>query len=584
MTRKRWTASLQGPWGAGVLHTVSPLGLLSIPLAFSQNRLLDPDEFSDAARVRGVTLRVEQLIELHRRRILVPFFQVLSRPHRAPRRTRVPNAADASRLAGSHMAAVVRASRECRLIDPAGRRFNPWHPNQWRHRLEPPRVFYSPHQLLGVKVYERACREMSVSHASSDILSYSLGRLQPEAIRDLDGGRQLAILLSGLDIRYWPTIFGTVHWPDDWYASISSFDVRKRLARFRTSAKRVAEAAECLLARAALIDQLGNWHDVVGLAHPETWRTLKRTARLAMDYRVAAEVLLRALDDLGRTDLSTPPPRIPRRGPMILDQRLPKARDALEGELMKRGLSPFPSLLLVLEGPTEMLLMPKVIEELLGRPAPSSLIECVPLNTIDQSLDMFVRHSVALRIGESRGDYVMLDRPATKILVAVDPERDYESARKVEQQRRKFVTWVHSSLPSEVRSRVTATDLDSLVTVRTWGSTCWEFANFTDTDLARAIARRWVLPPGVTWRTIRNRVAALRRRYKTPDIEVVATCWHVRVKKVPLAHELEDALMTRVQQRRERGTLHRLPAARIADEAIRLALSTHRRTVALPLR
>ena len=28
-----------------------------------------------------------------------------------------------------------------------------------------------------------------------------------------------------------------------------------------------------------------------------------------MDYRIAAEILLRALDDLGRTDLSTRPPR-----------------------------------------------------------------------------------------------------------------------------------------------------------------------------------------------------------------------------------------------------------------------------------
>ena len=61
--------------------------------------------------------------------------------------------------------------------------------------------------------------------------------------------------------------------------------------------------ANSLLTHAHGIDTLGDWYDLVKQANPETWDELKGDTLAAMDCRVAAEVLLRALDDLGRRDL-----------------------------------------------------------------------------------------------------------------------------------------------------------------------------------------------------------------------------------------------------------------------------------------
>ena len=55
--------------------------------------------------------------------------------------------------------------------------------------------------------------------------------------------------------------------------------------------------------------RLGQFYELIRQAHPSTWAGLRGDALLAMDYRIAAEILLRALDDLGRSDLSTRPPR-----------------------------------------------------------------------------------------------------------------------------------------------------------------------------------------------------------------------------------------------------------------------------------
>jgi hypothetical protein len=55
------------PWGKSLEPRVRPSQLLELPLAFTQNELLSPDEFAKRAGERGVELRAEHLLELHRR-------------------------------------------------------------------------------------------------------------------------------------------------------------------------------------------------------------------------------------------------------------------------------------------------------------------------------------------------------------------------------------------------------------------------------------------------------------------------------------------------------------------------------------
>lgn len=107
---------------------------------------------------------------------------------------------------------------------------------------------------------------------------------------------------------------------------------------------------------------------------------------MAIEYRIAAEVLLRALDDLGQTDLSMPPPRNGRMYATTLDDRLVAEPERLEDLLADHGLSPRPFVLLVLEGDTEMMLMPRVLDEICGKPVPPTIIELVDMKTIDRDL------------------------------------------------------------------------------------------------------------------------------------------------------------------------------------------------------
>ena len=66
----------------------------------------------------------------------------------------------------------------------------------------------------------------------------------------------------------------------------------------------------------------------------------------------------------------------------VLDDRLPSDAARLDKQLMSRGLSPHPSLLLALEGKTEMLIMPRVMAEFFGAPVPDRLVECVFMDTV----------------------------------------------------------------------------------------------------------------------------------------------------------------------------------------------------------
>jgi hypothetical protein len=91
--------------------------------------------------------------------------------------------------------------------------------------------------------------------------------------------------------------------------------------------------------------------------------------------------------------------------------------------------------LLVLEGETEMLLMPRVLAEPYGKPVPSALIELVNMKATGQKLDLFARHAAGPRLGDNlTGDAVPLTRAPSRILAAVDPEKKYADRASVRSQ------------------------------------------------------------------------------------------------------------------------------------------------------
>lgn len=107
------------PWGQSLEHPVLPLQLLDLPLAFTQNALLSPDDFVKQAGDRGVQIKPEHLLELHRRRALVPLLRIVHRPPRTP--TPVPVAAGAVGGYSEYrtpLDLVITAAQAGHLVDP----------------------------------------------------------------------------------------------------------------------------------------------------------------------------------------------------------------------------------------------------------------------------------------------------------------------------------------------------------------------------------------------------------------------------------------------------------------------------------
>jgi hypothetical protein len=388
-----------------------------------------------------------------------------------------PTAAAGYRQFRSPIALVIAAAQQGYLMDPGPTPFRRWDgglplPVHGRiHRY--PSVFYSPYQLLALRPIQGLVGAMRTEREDGGRVVCNLDPLTREEISALDGSRQLAITLSALDMRYLPRILRTASHAREWQAEDPLFDARARLELLGLTPQAMAATAEALLIRASFRDPLGPWYDLIRQGDPQSWQHLRGDALLAMDYRIAAEILLRALDDTGRQDLSTPRPRSGRMYRAALDDRLRPEPERLEEVLSEHGLSPRPALLLVLEGETEMTLMPRVLAELYGRPVPPTLIETVDMKTIDRDLDLLVRHEAGPRLGHDHGDVVVLARPPTRVLVAVDPEKRYSTRAKQKTERDKLVRRLHETLPPHMRSRQALRQMGALVQVVTWGTVPW---------------------------------------------------------------------------------------------------------------
>lgn len=583
----RWFTALPlpFPWGPGIARMGSSLDLLLQPLVFTQSDLLSPEEFIKQALERGVALRLGQLHELHRIGALVPLFRILATPV-GPPRSDLPQAV-ASRAMGGYqiggsVGRVLQAYRLGHLVDPATRPYRPWgkglrvERNGWTDHL--PSAFYGAYQLLGLRQLRAVCSRMEPTLKGDNTISYRAEDLDPLTRVGFANGRALAMVLHAIDAHFLPPIVGVVLHSHLWAEFNPTFSTSFALEALGTSPEGVAAAAEGLLWNAHAIDPLGPLYALVRYAQSDVWNELKGDARLAMDLRVAAEVLLRGLEDVGRIELATPPTREGRMVWAVLDDRIPLNSKGLDQALTSRGLSPYPSVILALEGKTEMMLMPRVLETVNEGPVPPTAVEPVLMGGIDQTFDLLVHHAMALRFDRDIGDVALLGRPPTRLLVAVDPEHAYESPAKQEAERIKLVQKLFDVLPAKYRTPAAWAALDGLVTVTTWEHGPWEFANFTDGELTTAIMKVTHLPSGVTRAQVMAQVKK-QRVARRPNVAVVTAPWRTYVNKVALATATEPLLLRKVRARMKSGTLEKLPAGRVAEQALRMAMTSHRRQV-----
>lgn len=551
----------------------SSIDLLQLNAPFTQLYLLTARDFVREANERGFRLSVEQLEELHRVGVLKPFYRV--ELETTSGRPGEPVVGPLPIAVGRYtvLSEVLAAASDGRLADPALTDFTPW-PTDLRRPLWPSVAagyVYSPHQLLGLEQARRIVKQLRPRKASSSFWHLP-AKVEPdeETLAAFDAWRSLAIVLSALDTPLWPQIRLQVR--NDfqlWQAMRVAFDVRKIMDWLRVTETQVRDQADDLLSMVRHNDVLGDFYDVVRRADPATWDSLRGPARTQMDSRLAAELLLLLADEL--RSRRPPQPKMP-----IAAQRLSERPASLDSVLTALGLSPFPAVVLGLEGATEMLLMPRVME-LLGIPMDASLIVLVDYHgNNNRDLTLLAHFSARPTLGEDYGKHVALARPVTRFLVMSDAENDYATADGRDKQRRKLVKAITEGVPADLLADLTSTET-GLVEIVVWGKYPFEFAHFTDRELAIALIE---LSPKVYEGGLEALIPAVARQRLSAKPDVCRAWRQSGVSKPKLADALWPLLARKIKRAIREGRPGP-PIMRAAMRAHQLALRDARGTIVL---
>jgi hypothetical protein len=113
-----------------------------------------------------------------------------------------------------------------------------------------------------------------------------------------------------------------------------------------------------------------------------------------------------------------------------------------------------------------------------------------------QDLKLPARYAVEPVLGRDFGRGVALDRPLTRFLVMTDAENNYETPAKRRYQRRLLLDSLTVNVPKDLRADYyDNTRRGRVVQIVTWGKLPFEFAHFTDRQLADAMTSIAAVPP-----------------------------------------------------------------------------------------
>jgi hypothetical protein len=565
----------------------SAVDLIELPFTFWQLPLLTEEQFRREAEERGVRLQPLHLEGLHRLRLLTPFLRV-KRDGRAiagMARRGDPFLWEAAHSHPVGRADLEQAKNEGALHDPTAEPFVA------RRRLQrtagettymASEYLYSHHQLIGLRVVDSALSHLRYGPGPTitglDVHHFHRERWKLQAAQL----HSLAIVLSALEPIYYPAIVRRISYvgPDydaykEWLARLP---VTSTLKWLNLEPAWLRSTAEGLLEQARWIDPSGKWAALLPEADPEQWRELKGEARMAVDLRVAAELPLRYYEHLAsaRRAPAIRPPRL--REPDPLQYRL-RPQGGLDGLLMQFGLSPHPRLLLVLEGETEMTIFPRVLDYF-GIRRDRDFIALENARGVDRDLSPLVAYAIAPKtVQEEGGRYLRLIAPPTRMLAMMDAEGSYLSEERREKRRSDWVDRIMLTLDTPIRTPAIRRAIERLVHVETWNARgeSFEFAHFTDRQLARAAARldRRSRQPNAE---DRQRIIG-QLRAKQGNLKHVLG----RVSKVELAEELWPTLERKIERAKARNTERRIPIVRALDLAIDLARELPRKNLVMLL-
>lgn len=547
----------------GCNHADGALTLVALPYAFTQDDLLTSDEFLRRAKEYGHRLSLDGLQELHNRRLLVPLYRVSDIAVEG-RRISVATAGS-----GNARGWVMAAAAEGRLRDAAGEGYSVAWPyarpadedRQWWNGF-----VYSSWQLLMLR------------QALSRYEFARLGFVQPNG-RSLADQHRLVRVLCALATRYLPGVLGQVSMPPDadeldlrrYRASTNTLDL---LTQAGFDPVRLAGTADGLLAQAH-DDPLRDWLPLIRYAgYRQGWSKLRGRSLENMWRRVAAEILLRAHEDLTADGHLDPLPDLTGATYWSAqhDRLTPRHGDAesLERALAERGLSPRPKVLLLVEGETELYHVPPLLSELGLRTPQDVRVQRTKGSKVNPHL--IARYSIAPRIGREISKGWLLDASPTALLIAMDEENLFSTQEKRNKMRKSLQQCIREEV--EYQDAAIGQDvLDLMVNIQVWGRDKYELANFTDDELVPAITaialRQGQSTECRDWQErLRQELQAARAAHQ--DIKVPLMRLRLRPEKVELAHALWPVLLAKCEAELAAGT-PTTPVLKIALKARDLA-------------
>lgn len=332
--------------------SASTLALLALPLVFTQDEVMDCAEFQAAAEVRGFRLALDDLEEFHRQELLIPFFRV--DPEADP-----AFAVHVYTTDQHWLTPLLQAATEGRVRDPAAEEFSTEHPYN-RPREADPHHWHNGY-------YYAAWQLVDLCHVQQAQQMISLGSQPKPWAERASAFRTTATALVALSTRYLPGVISQLSMPAgvdeeqywDFRQSVSCVELLEATGVDLTELR---SKAERLLVTADMRDPLRDWLRLVRHSSHHGWFKLRGIALECIWSRIAAEVLLRAHEELAEQGILEPLPSLKGiRGQTMLTGRLGpdlEHADSLEKALSELDLSPHPRALVLVEGKTELMHVP----------------------------------------------------------------------------------------------------------------------------------------------------------------------------------------------------------------------------------
>ena len=532
---------------------VSSVEVASLPWAFTQQHVLGTEQVISEAKRRSFVLDVSTLRELYRHGLLVPFVYTSNRqvgPIPPPIETEPhPNS--------SRLIDLRHARDRGRLVDLAAIPFRPRlnfiRPDDVAARGWWNGLLYSRYELLVLAEIGGwlAQGKHSGRHGRRVVRFPRPGHVLQVRAQRL---RTIAVVLTALEARYLPKLDpewihlnnGEVH---EWERYRDAFDPVAMSAQLGYSADRARKDAEDLLFRAHSLDPVGDdWSRLMRRAPQKSWERLEDDALLAVDHRIAAEILLLFYEDIAAQGKAEPLPDLPRRGGWHpLYERLSFRSGTLDEDLMGLGISPHPRVVLAIEGETEQVHVPYVRRALAYSEAPE-LLRLLWLGGVDKDLQKVAALAAAPLVGEKLpgSDAWTLIKPPTRLFIAVDPVGKFFAPNKVARTRRAILNEIKAVLKAQGVTAADPAELEELVVIRTWSASCYEFAHFSDEELADGIRAVHHTSNGLTRDDL---VAAIKtERDRGKDIKEVWSQWDHKPGKPELADALWPALEAKIDR------------------------------------